>query len=1575
MAEHAAQPEPAAPDATTNTPLRVVAWLLIAAAAAGATVLIARHVGRPRELTIERSIGEAGGGADLDMARIRATVEALATGGPSRLTGQSGNPRAVETIVSALREMGIEDLQRQAFQVAVPDVEHASLSLAGPDAPRELPLHPVWPNLARTSQTPPEGVTGPLVYVGKGTDRELAGKRIQDSILVIDWDCDIEWLGAGEFGARAVIFRGTDRGSGYTARNKFLTVPASIPRFYVPEEGWGDLEALCRRGAEATVRCRMGWRNAPAENVLARVCGGPPGPDAAGDDQAIVFHAYYDSVSVVPGLAPGAEQACGAAALLDLARYFARATGKPHRPVYALFTAAHGQALAGMTHFVAELRRGLAGEWDEQQKRRNAVLAGLGRPGLFVGLDLSSRSERMGVFCVGSFRGQWEGRLRPKFSVLGQKLDKFAKDRSPEAAEAGEPASFVDCINLTLGRGWWTYFPYPAPFESELPALATFPAITLATINDDRRHVDTPHDTPDRMRFDLLARQLLAGPGRRVGLANLAGALASWQGPFVSSALADRWATVAGRVVWLDQQRDYTPSGPVAGSVVFLKTGRGDKFLMGTRGLSPVLADESGQFRFDGLITSAANAQFNNCLVEAYGLATEAFLEANPRAVAEYLRVLERAGRQRSAIRPDGSVIFAADMARAKEYPWKVQVKLATQHVNLVVFPCRAISLYALTDPREYVELIDVQVLDVATNSPPFQFGHSITDAAAGRAVENCMTLWADPTLRTRLTFGFGFQRRRLVLINNTLEDPVGEGFALGELATIPSMVLQGAGDIWRLDESRVAKLKAHGISNPRVRQIHDESREYLDAARKALARYDYQTYRTAASNGWALESKVYGELLDMTNNMIRGVLFYLALLVPFAYCLERLLLAGSTIRRRIGGMVAIFAAGFGVLAIAHPAFRFTLTPVIVLLAFVILALAVTVSLLVVGKFDRMLQERKQELIGLHEDIRNVGRIAVHAIDLGIANIRRRPKRGFLTATTIVLVTFTLLSFTSLVPELNISKLPHILGEPSVYKGLLARSRSWAPLPAPLYDSLRRTYAGAHGAGSAVAARAWFYSDLSGKLSQIDVGVADPDAPAGPPADRPIRYFTEVALLCMEPTEPAVSGIDKALAPGGRWFRDDHEPSIILSVHAAKILGLGPGDVGSQVLLFGKELTLVGLIDARKLDEMRDIDGEPLTPVNFVQQEQMQAEREDPDAVADTLEEYAHYSSNEVAIIPLEYGRQLGATFRSIAVRTAPGLSPDAEADRFARRSNVTLLASDGEEVMVYASVESSKLSAAGTILVPMVLGFVMVLGTMLGSVYERRREIFVYNSVGLSPVNVASLFLAESSVYAILGAALGYLLGQAISKLLLTTGLLSGLNLNYSAGATVFVTVLTMAIVLLSTIYPARQAFLAAVPETHRGADNDDDEGTAERISIFMPFVATEAHVLGMQAYMHEYLDSVQGVTIGQLAVDHLAARLERQEGKIVPALTFRAWMAPFDLGVSHDVELRIAFRADRGVYQYHLTAERFSGDQQNWRRLTPRFLLTIRKQLLMWRILSPAAIQDYCRRGEVLFGVSGDE
>jgi len=1560
-----------------------ILWLLLAVVAIAATILVAAMLDRPREVVLDvAGIGDEAAAVDLDMARIESDIRMFAAV-DSRMSGREGVASAFEHIRDELAAAGLDRATVQEFPVAVPIGQQAHLTVIGVEEPVKVPLHPLWPNLARTCMTPPDGLRGRLVDAGGGTESELQGKDLNGAIVVMDWDCDLEWLSAPEFGGRALVFRGERPADGRLARRKFLSMPVDIPRFYVAAD---DLLALDRALAEKMPAALVSddrWQEVTARNILVEVCPGPPGGDDDPDLAPIVFHAYYDSISVVPGLAPGAEQSCGAATLLDLCRIFA-AHPAP-RPVHALFTGGHAQSLAGMTHYVGSLRE-----------------SGANAPGLMVGLDLSSRSDTFGIFCLGHFRGQYEHLIRHKFSTLGAKLDEFA--RRAAGGEEPDPATlppFVDGINLTSGRGWWSFFPYPAPFESEIPTLAGIPGITLATVNDDRRFVDTPDDTADRVRFDMLGRQLRARRGEHAGLLAIARAVTQWKGPFVSSPLADRWASIKGRAVWLDQRRNYTPDEPLHGATVFLKMGRGDKHLLGTRALTPVMTGADGRYTIGGLIRSVANGQFNNCAMEVYGTADPGFLERNPEAIKQYLQVVGQAAAGSPApdqsaslaaragysggtsdmpdpeagrIPPDGSVIYAVDMARPSDYPWAVKAEKAEQHVNVVCFPCRTFSLLGLTDPRGYIPLTDVKVLDAATTSPPFQFGLSASDSPHDQT-ENLATAWTDPTLRILLTLGVGFQGKRLILINNSPELPEGEGFVVEELTTLPSMILQGAEDMWTLDETRIRKLERNGVNNPRLRDLHEQSEALIATAREALESRDYRAYRMAAEKGWAIEGKAYGEALGMINNMIHGVLFYLALLLPLSYCLERLLIASETIKKRITWIGGIFAASFVLLALVHPAFRFTMTPLLVLLAFIIVTLVVTVSGIIMGKMDALLQERRTAAMGRHEDQQRKGGIAVRALDLGMSNIRRRPQRGLLTGLSVVMVTFILLSFTSLVPVTSISRLTHPRGTPT-YRGLLARDRAWNPLPDALEQSLRRNFEGGVGDGdggadastnAVVAARGWFFSDYTGLLSQVDL-VAGKGVAGARPAS-----CTVPALVGMQAAEAQVTPVTDCLVAGS-WFASEEAGGIILSAYVAGQLGYDADDIGSPVRIFGEELALTGIVDGERFDAMHDIDGEPLTPVNFVLQREKTAQAAGSEGglvQADTLEEYVHYSVDQVAIVPYRYAKRLGARVRSVAVR-APERMPVAEqAEGYAKRSNLTILGADADGVTLYAALDTSQISAAWQIIVPMFLGFVMILGTMLGSVYERQGEIFVYNSVGLSPTNVSSLFLAESTVYAIVGAGLGYLLGQTSSKVLQMTGMLSGLTLNYTAGSTVFVTLLAMLMVFLSAIYPARKAFRAAIPDVEKEQDADAEAiGTAgDAISFYLPFVAGAQHVEAMQAYLAEFLESIQGVTVGQLAVDNLQAVREEDEHGTVPMLRFRAWMAPFDLGVSHDAEMRIVYRADRGVHQYHLTARRFSGDRHNWHRLTPRFITAIRKQLLLWRVLSAEDYRKYEQRGRDLF------
>lgn len=126
-----------------NRVLKALAWVSLSLLAVVVTVVLAAWAGRPKELAITTAITQRGGQHDLDIARIRATVERLASLG-SRMSGYAGAEQAAEIILAELRGIGLpeSDIQVQEFQVAVPMVQSAELESAAPPSPPGPPPPP-----------------------------------------------------------------------------------------------------------------------------------------------------------------------------------------------------------------------------------------------------------------------------------------------------------------------------------------------------------------------------------------------------------------------------------------------------------------------------------------------------------------------------------------------------------------------------------------------------------------------------------------------------------------------------------------------------------------------------------------------------------------------------------------------------------------------------------------------------------------------------------------------------------------------------------------------------------------------------------------------------------------------------------------------------------------------------------------------------------------------------------------------------------------------------------------------------------------------------------------------------------------------------------------------------------------------------------------------------------------------------------------------------------------------------------------------------------------------------------------
>jgi hypothetical protein len=248
----------------------------------------------------------------------------------------------------------------------------------------------------------------------------------------------------------------------------------------------------------------------------------------------------------------------------------------------------------------------------------------------------------------------------------------------------------------------------------------------------------------------------------------------------------------------------------------------------------------------------------------------------------------------------------------------------------------------------------------------------------------------------------------------------------------------------------------------------------------------------------------------------------------------------------------------------------------------------------------------------------------------------------------------------------------------------------------------------------------------------------------------------------------------------------------------------------------------------------------------------------------------------------------------------------------------------------------------------------------MMGAVYERFREIGVYSSVGLAPVHIAFLFIAESTVYGVLGVTMGYIVGQVMAKALIGFDILGGVSLNYSSTAAVSSAVLVMLVVLLSTVYPARAASRQAVPDVVRRWQLPDPDGDVWRFQF--PFTVNRNAIESLCGYLYSFFLAYGHESVGRLYTERTRIVVEQQDGgEHCWAVQLLVWLAPFDMGVSQYLQFTIAPTEVPGISGIELYIERISGPVAFWRRLNLSFMLALRQQFLIWQTLKDRVQREH--------------
>jgi len=1432
---------------------------------------------------------------------IRKDLQYLSSLG-SRIPGYPGNKKAADFVYQRFLNLGLKNVKKEEFEVTIPVDKGGQLWIAGEE--KKFKVYSLWPNLVRTSTLPPEGIEGKLLYGGKGDYAFLEGKDIKGNILLLDFNCGDRWIEWAMFGAQAIIFLEPENTHRYQADKKFLSHPLDIPRFWINRE---DGLYLIRRLKEKTLRvklkARMHWEKVTTWNITGFL----EGSDPELKKETIILSSFYDSISVVPSLSPGAENATGIVALLQIARVLKE--NPPARSILFLATSAHFQYLKGINTFIHQhLRR----EEPFKSRIKEPIEAKL-----FIGLDLSTGSDELGIW-----HGSREFYFQKFFAPFGKKFEKYNQEVCKVLGYPPEN-TLTNGISPIRGISWDTLVPEEVRVDGQLVLWTGTPSLTFFTINDSRSLVDTPLDTVGRLNLNHLLRQIKVLNGLLHLALNDKNLF-----PEFKMELKEDIRTLKAQLVTFNPRTSFVPSDPVKGAIAYASSTGIKKNYMGVRGFFLELTDEKGYAIFPGWTKEM--------------LSDEVYLQGF------YLDPLT------------GEIVLAPDLGvnGNENYPMKVRIDLMEKEHMIVLFPCKSINVFDLMDPAFLIALDRLDVFDMG-NSIPYAYGHSLIlprKWSWSSRVEPVATVFAQPHTRLKVIGSSGPLGKRYLLLNSLSftkkEEAEGIGFSADEVKSILLTPYQGAHDMLYLNEYRIRNQIKYGISNKRLESLHGKAREFLDKATEALKHKAWGDFMHFSRRALAIESRAYPDVKATSNDVIKGIIFYLAVLLPFAYFAERLVFGFPDIKRQLIGIFGIFIVIYWIMRMVHPAFKLANAPEVILLSFILLALSVIVVSLISGKFEEQMQQMKRERAKIYEV--DVGRISATAaaFALGVSNMKRRKVRTFLTSVTLILLTFTVLSFTSVKTYLRFNKI--LRPNKPLYQGLLIRDRVWNPIEEPALYHIENEFRGR----ATLAPRAWFICPHIESQTFIKIRRGEE------------RTFA-MGLLGMTPEEAQITHLDKYLSKG-RWFKEKDEEAIILPREMAELLNIKEEEVGkAKVRVMGKELTVIGILDSEKIKDLKDLDDERITPVNFTMLGAKTLKRLEEEKTVRAgvggkgiLESFTHMEVSTIPIVPYEFVMENGGTLQSVAVKFPKGTNIIKEAEDFVSRLGITIFTGVKDKVWVYSAVGLTSFSGIGNLVIPILIASLIVLNTMLGSVYERIKEIGTYSSVGLAPVHIAALFIAEASVYAVLGAVAGYLLGQVIAKVMTTIGFLAGLTLNYSSLSAVSSTLLVMAVVILSTIYPARKAAQMSVPDVTRRWVLPEPQGDIWEFDF--PFTISGREILGLYVFFRNYFSSYAEESVGTFYTSGVKFTSFEMKGEKGYSIEMLVHLAPFDLGVSQYTHLKAIPTGEYGIYLIRVTLERKGGEIGAWKRVNRRFLDTLRKQFLVWRTLSPRVKEEYRKEGE---------
>lgn len=1466
----------------------------------------------------------------INITEIQEHVRVLSSFG-SRVSGYEGNIEASEYITEKFREYNIQPYGAdegffEYFNITVP-IDHGSYIILE-DGTR-IDAYMFWPNLVNPCpyKSPPEG--DKLVYIGTGDVAEYENIDVEGKFVLMDFNS--RWLLriALAYGAKGAIFVPKDLQSLYRpdAEQKILFIPALFPRLFVFPEDGEKIISLClsneNREAKIFVYANMTWEMRTVRNIVGYIRGSDPELSK----EAIVISAYYDSWSVIPKLSPGATDSLGIAVLLNLAKFLAK--NPPSRSIILLATTGHWQSAWGAREYIER-------HFDEIGTK---IV-------MFISMDLASDSDSIGVYARGaSYPFTYPQVMNPRYSWLISKLfQEYLPIIRMTIKDESFGRTFIDGILLThpsyiqavppydpaastlyggiplYYSSWWRSF--GLIFDADPFVSACYGSgFTFHTSNAFRLYQRTPYDIYENINFDNVYKQAIFIFSSIWGLANEP-KISLYLNP---SRVRDDWGYTTLTVVPSTYNMITAYWDPVNATthpdiwddiIVRVSTLSG-----GGVAAAGIPAAGGGAGTIGGLIGGG---------IAAGGIEVITKIDREGKAVIHGLKPFVPVIVDVFVVnRTNGRIEWSTDIGVFQAPGGKMVTMSTSQQTKILcIFPCASIFVVSAYNPIDFRLIPSIMIYEARSHGPMIRqnFLQFDTDFAA----------FIRPGIETEILFSMGERFPIAVLNNNTCGYVLrqGESIVLGPKAI--------AENLYYITDSRYNVLRSYQTYAPTMeiyRNFAFTDFQTLTSATKLaknnlLYGYSYAT--------WASTLMTYSSVMDLIWQVLATLSFFFLISILTALIFERLIFNYEGPKRLIM-IVFLFLLAQVAIFFLHPGYSIATNAFVSLLSVGTLFIVLPLIVFIVSEALSSARELRRKIVGLHfAEISRSGMIA-HSFSTGLRLMSKRRFRTILTTVSLCIIIASITAFASatMAPLL-------IRGEGHVkppYEAILLRKMPWATMPEEVYLYVKSLI----GEKGIVAPRAWLYAPPH------PIGVAGQVTGQTWIIFSPLARTRIAAFLALSPEEVEISGIDKLLIEGRFFLENEIFVCILPNTIAERLESeLGkPIDVNSYIDIWGLNLRVVGIIDAEALTRFTDLDEEWITPADITTTQ--------PAAPP-------HYTGDMIIIIPYELYTRIAfpSSIMSIAIKVFDKSIVESLAIGFAYKTAFDVFYGLNEELHSIRSRQLIQVIGLSHLFIPIIIGSLTTLSLMLSAVAERRREIQIYNAVGMSPSHIMQMFIIESLSYAMPAATIGYLSGILYTNILIRLGAFpQDLYPNFSSFIILIVLAIEIAMIISAAMYPSLSLSRIAVPSLARRWKVT--KPTGDTWVIPLPFTALEGEVDGLLEYFREYLTGYSLERYGTFYTESCDYQGEiTEKGDRIKKLIAHVRLAPYDLGIEQNAIMIGVCKADGEIYTFELNLQRIRGYRDQWITSNMPFIDAIRKQWLMWRALPPSEREKYIRRAK---------